>query len=330
MFFDLQKLGLTDALEDLQGTFELEGEIGIAFYYYIVEEFDKAIRQCKLLINSNKEIQDKPELLAELHNVKGLSQRKIVEFDEAIESFDNAIICSNNAKDTVPSKNSDPAFEESMAYLLLGKIYTNMLDFAKANECLDKSVEILNARIDELDDGDDKTAKLLFLAEEYRVYAYSCIWENDFTKAEELLNKCDMIYRGNKSSTDRYFLRYQYTSCLLLIMRGELKGVEVKLNSLLKNIKGKYDKGTINMYLGLLCLLSNDDRAPSFIDEAKKIFKRIKAYLELNEAQMIEDVYNHIHGIDAIIDYGFRNQYAEKWIEYAKEYVKKQTLLGVK
>ena len=330
MFFDLQKLGLTDALEDLQGTFELEGEIGIAFYYYIVEEFDKAIRQCKLLINSNKEIQDKPELLAELHNVKGLSQRKIVEFDEAIESFDNAIICSNNAKDTVPSKNSDPAFEESMAYLLLGKIYTNMLDFTKANECLDKSVEILNARIDELDDGDDKTAKLLFLAEEYRVYAYSCIWENDFTKAEELLNKCDMIYRGNKSSTDRYFLRYQYTSCLLLIMRGELKGVEVKLNSLLKNIKGKYDKGTINMYLGLLCLLSNDDRAPFFIDEAKKIFKRIKAYLELNEAQMIEDVYNHIHGIDAIIDYGFRNQYAEKWIEYAKEYVKKQTLLGVK
>lgn len=330
MFFDLQKLGLTDALSDLEGTFELEGEIGVAFYYYIVEEFDKAIRQCKLLINSNKEIQDKPELLAELHNVKGLSQRKIVEFDEAIGSFGNAIKCSNDAKDSIPSKNSDPAFEESMAYLILGKIYTNMLDFNKANECLDKSVEILNNRIDELDDGDDKTAKLLFLAEEYRVYAYSCIWENDFKKAEDLLNKCDMIYRNNKSSTDRYFLRYQYTSCLLKIMSNEVKGIEVKLNSLLSSIKGKYDRGTINMYLGLLCLFTNDDRAMSFIDEAKKIFKRIKAYLELNEAQMIGEIYNELHNISEDIDYEFRNEYAKKWIEYAKEYVKKRTLLGVK
>ena len=194
--------------------------------------------------------------------------RESLRYLKAIESFDNAIICSNNAKDTVPSKNSDPAFEESMAYLLLGKIYTNMLDFTKANECLDKSVEILNARIDELDDGDDKTAKLLFLAEEYRVYAYSCIWEEDFNKAEELLNECDEIYKNNKSSTDRYFLRYQYSSCLLNIMKDEEEGIEVKLLSLLKNIKGKYDNGTINMYLGLLNLLKNSSETKKYINDS--------------------------------------------------------------
>ena len=317
MFFDLKKLGLTDALDDNKGTLSLEGEIGIAFYYYIVEEFDKAIKQCKSLINDNDEIQDKPGLLAEVFNVKGLSERKIVEFDNAIESFNNGIKNANLAIENEEYDSSDPEFELSMSYLILGKIYTNLLDFERANSCLDKACDVLNARIDNLDDGDDKTAKLLFLAEEYRVYAYSCIWEENYQKSEELLNKCDEIYKKNKSSTDRYFLRYQYTSCLLNIMKLEYEGVEVKLSSLLKNIKGKYDNGTINMYLGLLFLLKNSESTLKNINEAKKIFKQIKAYLELNEAQMIEEAYYKLNNINEAVDYNFRNEYAKIWIDYA-------------
>lgn len=323
MFFDLKKLGLTDALDDNRGTLSLEGEIGIAFYYYIVEEFDKAIKQCKSLIKDNDEIQDKPGLLAEVYNVKGLSERKIVEFDDAIESFNNGIINANLAIENGEYDNSDPEFELSMSYLILGKIYTNLLDFDKANSCLDKACEVLEARIDSLDDGDDKTAKILFLAEEYRVYAYSCIWEENYKKAEELLNKCDDIYKENKSSTDRYFLRYQYSSCLLDIMQDEYEGVEIKLLSLLKNIKGKYDNGTINMYLGLLNLLKNNEETIKYINDSKKIFKQIKAYLELNEAQMIEDVYYQRNNIDNEINYNFRNDYAKTWIAYAIKIINK-------
>ena len=323
MFFDLKKLGLTDALDDNAGTLSLEGEIGIAFYYYIVEEFDKAIKQCKSLINNNDEIKDKPSLLAEVYNVKGLSERKLVEFDDAIESFNNGIINANMAINDEEYDNSDPEFELSMSYLILGKIYTNLLDFNKANECLDKAVEVLKIRIDSLDDGDDKTAKLLFLAEEYRVYAYSCIWEEDFNKAEALLNECDEIYKNNKSSTDRYFLRYQYSSCLLNIMKDEEEGIEIKLLSLLKNIKGKYDNGTINMYLGLLSLLKNSSDTIKYINDSKKIFKQIKAYLELNEAQMIEDIYNKVNNIEAEMPYNFRNDYARIWIEYATRIINK-------
>ena len=323
MFFDLKKLGLTDALDDNAGTLSLEGEIGIAFYYYIVEEFDKAIKQCKSLINNNMDIKDKPALLAEVYNVKGLSERKLVEFDDAIASFNNAIINANEAINNDEYDNSDPEFELSMAYLILGKIYTNLLDFDKANESLDKAVEVLKARIDCLDDGDDKTAKLLFLAEEYRVYAYSCIWEEDFSKAESLLNECDIIYRDNKSSTDRYFLRYQYSSCLFHILKDEEEGIEIKLVSLLKNIKGKYDNGTINMYLGLLKLLSNSSDTIKYINESKKIFKQIKAYLELNEAQMVEDIYNKNNNIDSVVDYNFRNEYARVWIDYATRIINK-------
>ncbi len=319
MFFILRDLGFTEALaDDYLGDFELEGEIGIAFYYYIVEEFEKAIKQCKYLINENKEIQDRPEYLAEIYNIKGLSERKLVEFDNAIESFTNAIKQANVALDRMDYNNSDPEYELAMAHLLLGKIYTNMLDFNKANETLDESVRILKSRLNDLDDGDEKTAKTLFLAEEYRVYAYTCIWEGDLNKAEELLNNCDAIYKDNKSSTDRYFLRYQYSSCLLNIMNNEKEGVEIKLLSLLKNANGKYDIGTINTYLGLFSLVSNLD-VSSYINESKKIFKRIKAYLELNEAQMIQDVYNTINGIDLKIDYDFKNEYARKWIIYAKE-----------
>ena len=100
-------------------------------------------------------------------------------------------------------------------------------------------------------------------------------------------------------------------------MKDEEQGIEVKLLSLLKNIKGKYDNGTVNMYLGLLNLLKNNSDTIKYINESKKIFRQIKAYLELNEAQMIEDVYNRNNNIDSIMNYSFKNQYAEDWIKYA-------------
>ncbi len=321
MFFNLRDLGFTEALADgYIGDFELEGEVGIAFYYYIVEEFEKAIKQCKYLLKK-QDIIDIPVYAAELYNVKGLSERKLVEFDDALESFKNAIEYASKALDLDENKNSDPYFELSMSYLITGKILTNMLKFDEADKSLDESVRILKQRIDDLDDGDEKTAKLLFLAEEYRVYAYTCIWEGNFEKAEELLDNCDEIYKENKSSTDRYFLRYQYTSCLLNIMNNEHEGADIKLLSLLKNAKGKYDIGTINSYLGLIGVINRNNEAIKYIDESKKIFKKIKAYLELNEAQMIDEANNIINSISTKVEYEFRNDYSKNWIDYARDII---------
>ena len=89
------------------------------------------------------EIKTKPHLLAELYNVKGLSERKIVAFDDALESFDNALTYGEAALDMPRIPNTDPEFEISLSYLIKGKIYTRMLDFSTANKNYKKALRTL-------------------------------------------------------------------------------------------------------------------------------------------------------------------------------------------
>ena len=88
MFFNLKKIGLSVALRADTTNWGVEGEIGKVFYYYIVEDFNKAIKKAKTLLVS-EEVQADFVLQSELYNVKGLSERKLVLFDDALESFEN-------------------------------------------------------------------------------------------------------------------------------------------------------------------------------------------------------------------------------------------------
>lgn len=315
MFFRLRDLNFTQVCAKLD--FGLEGHIGIAFYYYIVEEFDKAISKCSELLQ-RKDMESLPVYAAELLNVKGLSERKLVRFDDALKSFNEAIIRASQTQSSGKTGHSDSMFELSMSHLIIGKIYTHLQEFKKAETSLEDAVKVLCERISQMEEGDDKTAKTLFLAEEYRVYAHTCIWKGTYDKARDLLNECEKIYREYKSSTDRYFIRYQYTSVLLDLMTLRQDGTEARLQTILKETRGKYDKGTINAYLGLLKTIERKHtEVAAYIGRAVEIFKDIKADLELHEAMMIEDVSRCLSSDTDYISHEIDNEHVRRWIEYA-------------
>lgn len=319
MFFKLRSLKFTQYCAGLD--FSLEGHIGVAFYYYIVEEFEKAISKCSELLQ-REEMASMPVYAAELLNVKGLSERKLVRFDDAKESFHAAIEKASQVGPNTRVEHSDAMFELSMSYLILGKIYTHLCEFDKADLSLDKAVEVLCDRISQIEDDDDRTAKTLFLAEEYRVYAHTCIWEGNYEKAQDMLDQCERIYREYKSSTDRYFIRYQYTSALLNLMTHKHVGTESRLLAMLTDLKGKYDEGTINEYLGLVKAIErNDEEVSTYIRKAYDIFMEIHADLELHEALMIEHVSRCVGSESDFSIHHVDNEYVRRWINYAGQKV---------
>ena len=223
MFFILKKIGLSVALRADATNWGIEGEIGKVFYYYIVEDFNKAIKKAKTLLAS-EEIKTDYVLQSELYNVKGLSERKLVLFDDALESFENCIAAVENVEEEHRA-NSDMEFELSLAHLIKGKIYLAMLDFTNCNKNCKRAIKILSRKIDEMPDSDKKTSNILFLAEDYRVFADAYIWQKEYEYAQEMLQECENIYQANNGSVDRYFIRYKYTSLLLRIMQRDSFGV---------------------------------------------------------------------------------------------------------
>lgn len=320
MFFDLRNLGLTNVLAR-SIDYGMEGEIGKAFYYYIVEEFEKAIKKIKNIVKT-EEINKYPYYLAELYNVKGLSERKLALFDDAIESFEKAIDYAK--EDNFSCPNSEPNFELCMSNLILGKIYTTKCNFAKANRYYRNSLKAIEHQIEDTVDRDRKISDILFTAEIYRVYAYSKIWENEIDDAIDLLEQADKIYTNNKSTLDRYFVRFQYTSILLKIMQKDKLGNKEALLLLLNNgLNGKYDIGMVNYLLALNILINfNDDKdeireGMKYANLAADTFFRIEALLEDNESRLILNLLSKKLGISKKLDIDDVEE-IENWIEYIK------------
>lgn len=328
LFFNLKEIGFSVALRN-EGEWNLEGEIGKVFYYYIVENFDRSIAKAKSLMKKNEEIKNKPELLAEVLNVEGLSMRKLVQFDEALEVFDEAISFSNEAIEAEYNGESDPFFEISLSHLIKGKIYTQLLNFHEANKNYKKAIKYLSNYIEEMGASDRKISNTLFLAEDYRVFADSLIWEENYEDAEEKLKECENIYVENKQTMDRYFIRYKYTLQLLLIMNGDIYSAINNLKAMLLNkVKGKYDNGQINMILGLAILFNKDSNEFSLgIEYAKKassIFESIDALMENNMAKLILKKLYLANNVKKSIDFDFDNEYVEGWINYIEKIIDKK------
>jgi tetratricopeptide (TPR) repeat protein len=320
MFFILKKIGLSVALRADTTNWGVEGEIGKVFYYYIVEDFNKAIKKAKALLAS-EEVQADFVLQSELYNVKGLSERKLVLFDDALESFENCIAAVENVEEEHRA-NSDMEFELSLAHLIKGKIYLAMLDFSNCNKNCKRAIKILSRKIDEMPDSDKKTSNILFLAEDYRVFADAYIWQKEYEYAQEMLQECENIYQANNGSVDRYFIRYKYTSLLLRIMQRDSFGVVDDLTDMLKReATSAYDKGRLQHYIAL-CVYLNEKDNPEMVkigfEAAKKgvdIFDSIDAYLEKAECNMLA------LKLAPLAEAKYRsddddNEYIDAWIEY--------------
>ena len=320
MFFILKKIGLSVALRTDATNWGIEGEIGKVFYYYIVEDFNKAIKKAKTLLAS-EEVKTDYVLQSELYNVKGLSERKLVLFDDALESFENCIAAVENVEEEYRA-NSDMEFELSLAHLIKGKIYLAMLDFSNCNKNCKRAIKILSRKIDEMPDSDKKTSNILFLAEDYRVFADAYIWQKEYDAAQEMLQECEDIYEANNGSVDRYYIRYKYTSLLLRIMQKDSKCVVEDLTEMLKKeATSAYDKGRLQHYIALCVYLNerdNPEKVKIGFEAAKKgveIFDSIDAYLEKAECNMLAIK------LAPLAEAKYRsddddNEYIDAWIEY--------------
>ena len=241
----------------------------------------------------SEEVQADFVLQSELYNVKGLSERKLVLFDDALESFENCITAVESVGEEHRA-NSDMEFELSLAHLIKAKIYLAMLDFTSCNKNCKKAIKILSRKIDEMPDSDKKTSNILFLAEDYRVFADAYIWQKEYEDAGEMLQQCEDIYQANNGSVDRYYIRYKYTSLLLRIMQKDSVGVVEDLTQMLKTeATSAYDKGRLQHYIAL-CVYLNERDNPDMVkigfEAAKKgvdVFDSIDALLEKAECNLL-------------------------------------------
>ncbi len=317
LFFNLRKLGFTSFLNSCTQPMGMEFEIGRVFYYYIVELFDKAIKCGKQLLQSNPQIQADPASMAEVYNVLGLSYRKVVKFQEAIDVFQRAIECGEEV---------DYLYEISMAHLILSKIKCRMLKPMEARKESRKAISKLEELIDELPEGDEKIANQLFLAEEKRVYADSLIWNRKFDDAREMLDDCARIYAALKR-TDRYYIRYKYTSVFLQIMTAPDLRLDAELIHIRSQItQGKYDLGQIDFLRSLnlyLCQKDSDklEEAAELAMKAIEYYEDICASLELAEASLVYNLCCEAMGSGELYEPDDSNEYIDTWIDYVKAYL---------
>lgn len=329
MFFKLKALGLSVALRLDNRDWGLEGEVGKVFYYYIVEDFAKAIKRAETLLQRESGGTMSNAILSEIYNVKGLSERKLVRFDQALDSFEKSIEYAELAADEVDNTYSDAEFELSLANLIKGKIFLSTLRFDESNKSCRRAVKILSRKIDEMPEGDKRTSNKLFLAEDYRVSAYGYIWQEEYQAAEDCLAKAEEIYLENSSTVDRYYIRFQYTSLFLRIMEQNGDGVRDELKALLKGISGMYDKGQINLLLALDAYRNHREDA-AVCEEGLKcattgadIYDEIDAYLEKAECNMLAEMLAELLQKRVMLDTE-DNEYIHRWIEYL------QSVLAVK
>lgn len=322
MFFTLERLGLSVALRQDTRDWGLEGEVGKVFYYYIVEHFEKAIRKAESLLSGQAALSMNASLLSEIYNVKGLSERKLVRFEDALESFEKSIEYAETAIDELDTTHSDAEFELSLAYLIKGKIFLSTLRFDESNKSCKRAIKVLSRKIDEMPECDKRTSNRLFLAEDYRVAAYGYIWQEAYELAEERLLSADEIYRENSNTVDRYYIRFRYTSLFLKIMEKRSEGVLDELKSLLSEVSSsKYDKGQLH-FLIALDIYRNHAEEAELVSEGLRhakngsdIYESIDALLEKAECDLLVQYLAARANKRVLID-SEDNAYIRAWVSY--------------
>lgn len=304
LFFNLKSIGFSNFLKNYDTKWDVEGEVGQVFYFYITEQFELAIESVDNVVNEFC-AQLKSDLLAELYNIKGLSQRKTVEFDKALDSFDTAIKYGQKV---------DYYFELCMSHLLKSKINVRMGEYNLCIKNTNSAIEYLEEAIDFEEDKDKKLSHRLFMAEVYRVACDNYIWMGELGKAENYVCKSDAVYTKT-SAIDRYYIRVQYTRTLLEIAQLK-RGLLDKINRIESQItSSSYDTGTINAIKALYLFVSGEDLelASACASKAIRTFKRIKCPLEQEKAVCLFNLMceDELDKKDVNVD----NPFIVKWIE---------------
>lgn len=315
LFFHLKKIGFSEFLSVSDANWGLEGEVGKIFYHYITEDFAATLSGIDdIFINFKDEFDNMEDLLAEIYNVKGLALRKVVKFDDALIAFDQAI---------THGKNSNYNFEISLAHLLKSKINVRM---ASSEECIRDgldAIKYLNLAINDPNNASDRLSNILFLAEDYRVLCDNMIWLKKFKEAREYIDKSEEIYQ-KYATTDRYYIRAQYTRLLLNVINGE-KDLSDRINELFEMVgDSRYDRGQVNIIKGLYNLLNGLDltEAAEAAMAAYKVYGQINCLLEKEEARCLYNIINSSIGTETRLPEYSENKFINIWIEYFENYIK--------
>lgn len=323
LFFQLKKMGFSKFLKQAENLiFNLEAEVGIVFYYYIVEDFDNAIKRGKKLLSTNQEITSNPKLLAEVYNVLGLSYRKKVEFTEAINSFEKAIEYGEEVDH----------YEVSLAHLLISKIMCRTDQFDEAVYESKKAIRKIKKAIEEAD-GEKEKDYTLFMAEELRVFADTLIWHFDFDEAKMKIEECLEIYDVLKR-TDRYYIRSKYTSCFLEIATNPSLQIESKLSQLYTKCESsRYDAAQINFLQALNLYvvsrksnISDDEilkRATNYCLLSIDKYEEIESNLELAEAITLYNLINELRNIDKRKKIFDESTVTINWLVHVRKFIER-------
>lgn len=317
LFFSLKRIGFSEYLKTHVDDWGLDGEVGKIFYYYITEDFENTINLIKIILSKySGELSNRPNLLAEIYNVKGLTLRKLVEFDKALKSFDSAIEYGLL---------SDYNFELSMAYLIKSKIEIRMGNIDGCVQDGETAIAYIIKAIKQAKNSDEKLSHMLFMAEEYRVLCDNMIWANDLVSAQTYMDKSQEIYI-KFATTDRYYIRAQYTKLLLKIAKHE-KNLLNEFELIEKQIyDSRYDLGYINILKSIYLIANEQNLEEAFICSFKSynIYNEIGCFLEKEEAATI---CNNISDQDFMIGHHIEscseNKFIIWWIKFFNDFISK-------
>lgn len=311
LYFDLKECGFSDFLKTKSANWDINAEIGISYYYYITEDFNKTIDLVSTIL-SNKDYEEIMDYVMkeELLNLIGLCYRKHVDFVKSKENFMSAY--------KIGSEHNE-SYYLSTSLINLGKISYHELDWNSAAEWNKKGISSLENEISNIEDTDYKITLLLFLAEYHRLVAECLIWSGNIAEVNAELALAEEIY-NQVSTRDRYYIRFLYTSAFSHLLTGDYKSTYDECCILFKQATSKYDKSQILFYQSIAALkLKEIEEAISCSKKAYNLAISIEAWLESEEIAVVASLAGNTDKKHQHLN----NPFINKWIGYAQEFINK-------
>ena len=324
-FLELRTCGFEDYLSEKYGSKigdNIDYEIGVVHFFYISLNFQKASKRLAALVAKHPLDTLDLDQRSEIERMMLLTYRKEALFGQMEEVAPAAI---------ADARASNNAFEESLDYLTMSKVYCRELKKKESFEAAEEAVRILSEQIEaETDESNTQMGDHLFLAEDYRVYADAAIWHGEYDLAANLLGKAQAIYTLYHT-VDRYYPRFLYTSLFLEIARhGETKRIEelrTKLEKVLSSSKDKYDKAQF-LFLDALYYFLEGKNNPESLQKVEPRLKQAIAFdkdisvpLEALEAKCLMNLYDEACDRPARFN-DKHNEYTDVWIAYVEQKIR--------
>jgi len=213
LYFELKKCSFDKFLSVKKSKWDIDSEIGIAYYYYITESFSEAVIAVKKILDYEKDLLE--DMKEELHNLLALCYRKSVDFDKSKHHF-------NLAFET--GKKTDGYYNQSISLINLGKIAYHELDWQSAKVWNKKAIEYLEKELEKATDNDYIISLKLFIAEYHRLSAECLVWSGALESVDKELEMARSIYE-QVQTRDRYYIRFLYTSVFRNVLAGKYEDV---------------------------------------------------------------------------------------------------------